>query len=99
MSRSRIMLTARARAEARDAFAWYAGQNPLAGELFQVDLRAALRMVAEAPERWTMWRTPFRRLLFERFPYQLVYRRIDEARVVVVAVRHQRRDPEDPLIE
>jgi plasmid stabilization system protein ParE len=95
----RVVLSSRARAEARDAFAWYAGQSPQASERFQAELRAAIRAVQEAPERWALWRTPYRRLAFDRFPYSLVYRRVGPDEVLVVAVRHQQRDPDAELIE
>ena len=99
MRRVRVILTPRARVEARDAYSWYTRLDVSVGESFQGEFRGAIRTVRDAPERWAMWRPPHRRMLFERFPYQLIYRCLDEARVLVVAVRHQQRNPDEPLDE
>lgn len=64
----KVRWTTYAREEARAAFHWYGERNPDVAEDFQAALRRTVNGVLEAPARWPVWRPPYRRRLFERFP-------------------------------
>ena len=79
--------------EAEAAFAWYAEQNRAAAELFLIDLDVSVARVQELPETWPPFRGgKYRRFVFRRFPFNLVYRVLPD-KIEVIAVAHQRRRP------
>ena len=79
--------------EAEAAYAWYAEQNPAAGELFLIDLDVSVARVQELPETWPrLRRGKYRRFVFRRFPFNLVYRVLTD-KIEIIAVAHQRRRP------
>ena len=78
--------------EAEAARIWYAERNPRAAEMFLDELDLAIARVAENPQRWPQVRGPFRRYIFPKFPFSLVYR-FTPASIEVVAIAHHRRRP------
>ena len=78
--------------EVEAAFAWYADQNPAAAELFIIDLDVSVARVQVAPEIWPRFRAKYRRFVFRRFPFNLIYRASPDC-IEVLAVAHQRRRP------
>jgi plasmid stabilization system protein ParE len=78
--------------EAEFAREWYAQRSPRAAEAFLDDLKHALDVVADDPERWPRYDYGTRRYLFRRFPFALIYR-ITKSRVQIIAVAHLRRRP------
>jgi plasmid stabilization system protein ParE len=50
--------------------------------------------VIKMPELWRRIDTNYRRKLFKRYPYSLVYRLVDEEIILVVAVAHTSRHPD-----
>lgn len=94
----RARWSVQARNELRAAAQWYREQSPYAAEKLEGTLRAALADVCEAPRRWPVWRaTAYRRYVVPRFPYSIVYRLLDDDRVLVVALLHHSRDPDRRL--
>jgi plasmid stabilization system protein ParE len=79
-------------AEAEKAVAWYAQRNAHAAVAFARAVSHAIDLISESPERWPVYLEGTRRILVERFPFQLVYR-VGGTRVLVVAVAHGRRRP------
>lgn len=78
--------------DAEGARDWYAERSPLAARGFLLELEAAIKAVAEAPERWPVHLHGCRRYLFShRYPYALVYR--TQPAVQIVAVAHLKRRP------
>ncbi|WP_145084225.1 type II toxin-antitoxin system RelE/ParE family toxin [Anatilimnocola aggregata] len=79
--------------EARNAKQWYDRASESAGRRFEQSVRQALDQIAEAPERWPANPdgTQFRRL--PHFPYLIIYRRLENDRVRVIAISHSRRRP------
>ena len=83
--------------EAREEFAaavrWYEEQRPgLGGEFFDAVVDAT-SFIQTRPETGTLSpdrRT--RRVLLQRFPYQIVYR-LSEDEIVIVAIAHLKRRP------
>ncbi len=78
--------------EAQAARQWYATRSQSAADSFLAELDRGIEAVALAPERWPPFVHGTRRYLFQRFPFQLVYRVVN-ASVQVVALAHGRRRP------
>jgi toxin ParE1/3/4 len=78
--------------EAEAAHGWYGERNPRAAAMFLDELDLAIARVAESPERWPQLRGRFRRYIFPKFPFSLVYR-FTLTSIEVVAVAHHRRKP------
>jgi len=78
--------------DAEEARNWYAERSPLAARGFLLELQAAVVAVAEAPERWPIYRHGCRRYVFpHKYPYALVYRYGPP--VQIVALAHGKRRP------
>lgn len=91
--RRRIILDWEADAEAEEARQWYAEKNPAAAKRFVAALRAAIRLMAEDPERWAEFQVGVRRVMLKKFPYAVVFT-VEPTRVLVLAVMHFSRHPE-----
>lgn len=74
------------------AYDWYEQQRAGLGDEFLAELRSAERRVREAPAAFRVLRNDTRRFLMHRFPYQLLYRVVDDV-VVIVGLFHARRSP------
>ena len=92
MARRHVELHPAALAEARAARQWYAAGSPQAADAFMSELDRGIELIAESPERWPTYHLGTRRLLFNRFPFSLVFRVKDES-ITVVAVAHAKRRP------
>lgn len=89
-----IRLHPAARREIRRAFEWYlqeASQRIAAG--FLDDFEQTLALLKKHPEIGEPGGSNTRRLIFQRYPYTVVYRLKDEA-LEIVAIAHQSRQPE-----
>jgi plasmid stabilization system protein ParE len=62
------------------------------GVLFGAEVDAAGKQLVNFPRSGQMLRGGFRRILLDRFPYQLVYR-VEGDEIVIYAVAHQKRRP------
>ncbi len=78
--------------EAQRAFQWYNERSASAARAFLADLDHAILRVTEAPARWPHYQGTTRRYIFQRFPFSLIYRIMDDA-IEVIAVAHHRRRP------
>lgn len=78
----------------RSAYLWYESQRPGLGEDFGLCVEAALAVVRDSPFLGRQLRENARRVLVRRFPYAILYE-IEDRRIVVFAVFHGHRDPED----
>jgi toxin ParE1/3/4 len=78
--------------EAIEAARWYYERNVKAAEAFQREVRAAFDRIRESPDIWPVHHHDTRRVLLERFPYEIVYRILADA-FLIVAVAHCRRRP------
>lgn len=78
-----------------EAADYYDGEVPGLGDDFLAEYDRVLARVAAAPEEGSPvpGTRPRRRMLFDRFPYTVVYRELAPGRVRVVAVAHHRRQP------
>lgn len=89
-----IRLHPAARREIRRAFEWYlqeASQHIAAG--FLDDFEQTLALLKYHPEIGEPGGSNTRRLIFQRYPYTVVYRLKDEA-LEIVAIAHHSRQPE-----
>jgi plasmid stabilization system protein ParE len=82
----------RATAEMIEAAQFYERQRPGLGLRFIRAIEDASQRVAESPEAGPLLGQRDRRRLVTGFQYSIVYR-IEEQRVLVLAVMHQRRKP------
>lgn len=81
-----------AEAEALDAARWYRERNLLAAQRWRLDLQAALRRIAAAPQQFPVYLHQTRRLFLRRFPFFIVFLELDES-IVVLALVHAKRKP------
>jgi plasmid stabilization system protein ParE len=87
-----IVFHTQAAKEMRAAAAYYEAQEPGLGDVFLDDIEQALPSIQQFPQLWSVYDGEYRRYLLKRFPYGLIYR-IDEARILIVAVAHLHRKP------
>jgi plasmid stabilization system protein ParE len=80
-----------ARADYRQALAWYQERSPRAAAGFEAAVEVALQRIADAPELWALCDDRHRFYILRRYPYSIVYR-IEGEDVLVVAVAHSSRD-------
>ena len=88
----RLFLGPDAKADAREAFAWYEERSTGLGFEFLRALRAALSPLSREPQQFPIVLDDIRRTRLRRFPYSVFYVAMAEA-TIVIAVMHDRRDP------
>jgi toxin ParE1/3/4 len=86
----RVIIRPRAEADLREAKAWYDNKRPGLGDAFVSEVRQAVRLLEQSPERHPIYYRSFRRLLTRRFPYRIFYQ-IERESVVVFRILHVRR--------
>jgi plasmid stabilization system protein ParE len=89
----RVIVRGEAKSDLREATAWYRSISPELSNDFVRRVDEAIALARERPLAFQAVYRTFRRILLHRFPYALFYH-ADEARIVIVAVLHQARDPE-----
>jgi plasmid stabilization system protein ParE len=72
---------------------FYEAQRDNLGDEFLDEVDAGIASILEVPERWAKLDDEYRRYQLHRFPYGLVYHRISEDTIEIVAVMHLRRRP------
>ena len=82
-----------AREEYRDAIRWYEEASQGLGERFSRLLGDVLGQIAENPSRFPFSRHGARHARIKRFPYCVHYVERQD-KIVIVAVFHEKRDPE-----
>jgi len=87
-----IILHAEAEAEALQAVEWYAERSAVAARAFVQELTHVISLAVRSPEAWPRAFGNTRRIVFPRFPFDLVFR-LKAGRIEIVAVAHQRRRP------
>ena len=88
-----IILHSEAEAEILGALAWYHERSPLAARAFVQELSHVIRLAAQSPRTWPIKVGNTRRVVFPRFPFDLVFRMKGEA-IEIVALAHHRRGPD-----
>ena len=87
-----VILHIEAEAEVLQALEWYAQRSAIAARAFVQELNRVLSLAVGSPETWPKSFGNTRRIVFPRFPFQLVFRLKGET-IEIVAVAHQRRQP------
>ena len=82
-----------ARADLRDAVAYYNRQRAGLGVEFREEVRAAVQRILDQPEAWQPLSDGLRQLRLHRFPYGIVYE-LMPGEVQILAVAHLQREPE-----
>jgi plasmid stabilization system protein ParE len=91
-ARPRIGLSREARADLRQARAYYDGQRNGLGREFVVAIVDTLEVVVERPGSFPQVHSDVRRAIVKRFPYGVFFRLVGGA-VRVIAIMHLHRDP------
>ena len=82
-----------AEAELLDGISYYSAIRPELGSRFELAVAEAVRSAVAHPERGAPRSKSTRRWLVKSFPFGIIYR-ASESGVLIVAVAHQRKNPE-----
>jgi plasmid stabilization system protein ParE len=88
----RVRFEPEAAEELAEATAYLTDQSARAAEGFLADVAAAAKLLLQFPGAGSPLRGNFRRLLLKTFPYQLIYRVVEED-IRIYAVAHLKRRP------
>jgi len=80
--------------EFAEAIRWYEGQRLGLGTRFRTVVTDTLQRILSDPESYPVVESGVRQAIVRRFPYSVLYL-MEPNRVVVLAVFHGSRDPED----
>jgi plasmid stabilization system protein ParE len=78
--------------EARVAYRWYARRSARVANRFMAELNRAMQQIIANPDLWLSHLHGTRAFRLHRFPYLIVYRRLNGT-LQVVAFMHGRRRP------
>ncbi len=81
-----------ATAEFIEASAWYENKRQGLALDFMAEIERCVSLASERPYQYAIVHNDIRRIVANRFPYS-VYFRVEEHRIVVLAVFHSRRNP------
>jgi len=93
----RLRTVLEAEAELRESAAWYEKQRRGLGLEFLVAADLAVQAIRRSPERFARVETlpeetSVRRLLMDRFPYQIIFE-VTEKEIRILAIAHTSRKP------
>lgn len=88
-----VLLTEGAEEDYTQSLRWYSERNALAAEGFEAEFAKALEAIAAHPDRFPHCDKRHRFYLLRRYPFQIIYRRTAEDRLLIVAVAHTSRRP------
>jgi toxin ParE1/3/4 len=87
----KVRYSALARADVREAKAFYRRESQKTPVKFAAELRHALRRIREHPQSGSPYELGTRRFILDRFPFSVVYFSTIDG-IHVVAVQHHSRD-------
>jgi toxin ParE1/3/4 len=87
-----VIFHTEAEAEILQALEWYAERSAIAARAFVHELTHVVSLAVRLPETWPKVFGNTRRIVFPRFPFDLIFRLRGET-LEIVAVAHQRRRP------
>lgn len=79
-------------AELDEAIAWYATQAPGLGDALLVEALCTFELIEQHPDAWHPLTASTRRCRLRRFPYGVIYTRIDND-ILALAIAHLHRRP------
>jgi len=88
----KVRLHPEARVELREARKWYYERSPLSATAFAHAVDHAVARIREAPTRYPLAEHGARKIVIQRFPFNVFYRPSPDE-IVIVAVAHQKRRP------
>ena len=88
----RVRLHPEARAELREARKWYYERSPLSATAFAHVVDNAVSRIVKAPTLYPLAEHGTRKLVLQRFPFNMFYLP-GESETVIVALAHQKRRP------
>ncbi len=74
------------------SLAWYSERSRDAALDFEAQFQQAISAIEEAPDRWPLHLSHYRRYILRQFPFSIVYR-VRETDVLVLAVAHAHQRP------
>jgi len=92
MASKPLVIHEEAAAEYESAFDWYFERSLLAASRFAEEFNQATWKISEVPNRWPIHMLGTRKLLFQHFPFAIVYLELP-ASIQIVAFAHGRRRP------
>ena len=81
-----------AQRELDEAIEYYGAQVPFLGQAFLIEVLASLERVKQYPEAWHSLSARTRRCQLKRFPYGVIYSKLDDV-ILVLAIAHLHRKP------
>ena len=87
-----VRLISPAEDELAEAVSFYESRRSGLGLDFLDEFESAVSRLRGRPEAWKVFAPGFRRCLFQRFPYGLVYA-VREPEIIIVAVMHLHKMP------
>ncbi|MEP6913329.1 MAG: type II toxin-antitoxin system RelE/ParE family toxin [bacterium] len=87
----RVKFHPAARAELREARRWYYERSPLSATAFAHVVDDAVAGIGKSPTQYPLAEHRTRKLVLQRFPFNIFY--LSDSEVVIVAVAHQKRRP------
>ena len=90
---TKVILTSSAEVDFTESLCWYAERSIQAARDFDSEFDKALEQIASNPERFPFCDSKHRYYLMRRFPFQIIYRIVDDD-IVVIAVAHASRSPD-----
>ena len=88
----KVRLHPEARAELIEARNWYYERSPLSSVAFAHAVDQAVFRIRTAPNTYPAADHGTRKLVLQRFPFNIFYR-LSETEILIVAVAHQKRRP------
>ena len=88
----KVRLHPQARAELVEARNWYYERSPLSSVAFAHAVDRAVSRIRTAPNTYPSADHGTRKLVLQRFPFNIFYR-VGESEILIVAVAHQKRRP------
>ena len=89
---TRLHVCSAAETEYTEALCWYAERSERAALQFDTEFDQALQTIAADPERFPKCDDRHRFYLMRRFPFQIIYRIVNND-IIVIAVAHTARSP------
>jgi len=87
-----VKFLAPARAEFREAIAFYNGHKAGLGSEFAAEVKKAVERILQYPEAWSLISRRARRCRVNRFPFGVIYQ-VREDTLLIIAIMHLHREP------
>ncbi|MBD3676366.1 MAG: type II toxin-antitoxin system RelE/ParE family toxin [Planctomycetaceae bacterium] len=79
--------------ELREVTDWYAERDVSVTERFHSEVESCLTRIVEDPDSHPLEYRHYRWIRVRRFPYRLIFEKLDQDRILILAVAHTSRHP------